>query len=103
MNNDPHNENKIVKRLDNSHDKQISCFIIIKDAKKRYENVSSFLPLIIINQENLVSVLDTVSPVPLIHKNDAFENKSIFDNPITTQGTFIFTDKDLHASHIGKK
>lgn len=86
----------------NSSDNDVSCYNIENYTKKDYEDLSPFSPLISINREKLISMLDTGAQISLINKTYDFEDKSIFDKIIPEQGTLSFVDKNSFATRIGK-
>ncbi|GAA5814078.1 hypothetical protein MFLAVUS_007568 [Mucor flavus] len=64
--------------------------------------MAHIFPLITVNNEKLVSMLDTGATISLINKTYEFEDRFIFDNIIPAQGRLPFVNKDSFAMRIGK-
>ncbi|KAG2230137.1 hypothetical protein INT48_001479 [Thamnidium elegans] len=80
----------------------ISCYLIDGYSEKELEELSPYSPFITINNEKLVSMLDTGATVSLINKTYDFEDKTVFDDIIPAEGRLSFVIKDAFAMRIGK-
>jgi hypothetical protein len=93
-----HNQS-IFKKLNNKH---IKCYNVNDLSEKEVQDLSPFSPAIIINNEKIIAMIDTGSPISLINKRYDFEDKSIFINIIPTKGSFSFIDHNVTAQRTGK-
>ncbi|KAG2191693.1 hypothetical protein INT47_006691 [Mucor saturninus] len=99
------NINKVTlthNNLNSNDDTKISCYLIDEYGNKERDDLSPYSPFITINNEKLVSMLDTGATISLINKAYDFEDKTIFDHIIPAQGTLSGVDKNSSFMRIGK-
>jgi len=94
--------NKDNYNSNNNNFNNVSCYLIDGYSEKEREDLSPYSPFITINNEKLVSMLDTGATVSLINKTYDFEDRTIFDNIITPSGILSFANKGSYTSRIGK-
>lgn len=80
----------------------VSCYLVDGYTEKELVELSPYSPFITINNEKMVSMLDTGATISLINKTYDFEDKSIFDDIIPAQGRLSFVNKDSFAMRIGQ-
>lgn len=96
-------KNKDLNNKFNPNIKELTCYMVDGYSKEELDKLSPYSPFIVtINNEKLISILDTGSDISLINQAYNFEDKSIFENIIPTQGTLSFVKKDSSCMRIGK-
>lgn len=93
------NQSVLFSKINNDH---IVCYNVSDLTEDEVQNLSPYSPLIMVNNEKLIAMLDTGSQVSLINKNYEFEDQNIFNNLLPTKITFSFIDKNVVANRTGK-
>lgn len=97
------NRNKFLKKNDlNNNINNVSCYLVDGYSEKELEDLSPYSPFITINNEKLVSMLDTGATVSMINKAYDFEDRTVFDNVTIPPGILSFVNKGSHISRQGK-
>lgn len=94
---------KILNKNDiDNNNNNVSCYMVDGYSEKEWEELSPYSPFITVNNEKLVSMLDTGATVSMINKTYDFEDKTVFDNVIIPPGILSFVNKGSYTSRKGK-
>jgi hypothetical protein len=89
----------IFKKINDNH---IMCYKVNELSESEVQSLSPYSPAIIINNEKIIAMCDSGSPISIINKRYNFEDKSIFDNLIPSTGKFSFIDRNVTVERTGK-
>jgi hypothetical protein len=93
------NDTTIFKKINDNH---IMCYKVNELSEQEVQSLSPYSPAIIINNEKIIAMCDSGSPISIINKRYNFEDKAIFDNLIPSTGRFSFIDRNVTVERTGK-
>jgi hypothetical protein len=93
------NKKTIFKKINDNH---IMCYKVNELSEQEVQSLSPYSPAIIINNEKIIAMCDSGSPISIINKRYNFQDKSIFDNLIPSTGKFSFIDRSVTVERTGK-